>query len=116
MIIQFYAIYDQKSGAYSQPLAYRDNDVAVRAFSDLMHDPRHNYHLNPEDYAFFHIGEYDDNNANFDSFEPIVLARGHEIFDNDKLFQQSETLFRLTHGEPSAMYSEHNNLTEEETA
>lgn len=52
------AVYDAKAECYMQPAFVESRAVAVRAFSDCVNDPNHNFGMHPEDYSLFHIGNY----------------------------------------------------------
>lgn len=60
MIIQIFAIYDSKAGQFFSPNFYVNKATALRAFVDLVNDSTKPFQKHPEDYALFHIGEYDD--------------------------------------------------------
>lgn len=93
MNTQVYTVYDSKTAAYMQPFFMKTKGEAVRAFKNTVNDPEHPFHRNPEDFALFYLGVYDDESASFRLQEtPEVVARAHELkdqqvlplFDNEK--------------------------------
>jgi len=60
---QIFAIYDSKAGAYLPPWTIHKEEMAIRLFADMIHDPNHQFAKNPADYTLFKIGTYDDNSA-----------------------------------------------------
>ena len=64
MVKKMFAIYDEKSEAYLQPFFLDTNGQAIRAIVDCLSDPNHNFARHTSDYTLFHIGEFDDQDAN----------------------------------------------------
>lgn len=60
MKMQIFAVYDKKAVAYNLPFYYHQKGQAIRAFEDAVNDVQSPYHKHPEDFAIFHIGEWDD--------------------------------------------------------
>lgn len=60
MILNVYAIRDDKSEAYMQPWFAPTNGAAIRNFSDAVNQNDSPFAKHPEDYVLFHIGQYDD--------------------------------------------------------
>jgi hypothetical protein len=58
--LNVYSVFDEKAGAYLQPFFMQNDNVALRAISNCLADPQHNFALNPSDYTLFLIGEWDD--------------------------------------------------------
>lgn len=75
MILQLYAIRDTKVEAYSQPYFFRSQGEAIRSFTDTVNDRSTLFNRHPNDYAFFHLGTFDDQSASFDLF-PAPLHVG----------------------------------------
>ncbi|AXL15265.1 nonstructural protein [Microviridae sp.] len=69
MLKKIFAIYDEKSEAYLQPFFMDTNGQAIRAITDCLSDPDHNFARHPSDYTLFIIGEFDNNTASIDSFK-----------------------------------------------
>lgn len=67
-----YTVYDSKAQVYMQPIYFRADGEAVRAFKSSVQQAGHQFALNPGDYTMFCIGEYDDDTARFISYESFV--------------------------------------------
>lgn len=80
MITKIYTVYDTKSEAYLQPFFMQANGAAIRAFSDMANDTKHQFGAHPEDYTLFHLGAYDDNTGAFDILPtPVALGKAIEF-------------------------------------
>lgn len=64
MILKAYSVYDSKAGVYAQPVFYRNDGEAIRAFSNAANLPEHPFCANAEDFTLFEIGDYDDITGN----------------------------------------------------
>jgi hypothetical protein len=60
MKLSMYTIQDVKVGAYMQPFYTTNEATAIRAIKNLLTDPDHQFSKNPEDFALYHLGVYDD--------------------------------------------------------
>lgn len=58
-----FSVYDEKAHAYFAPTFVKHNDIAVRAFSDCVNDPEHNFGMHPGDYTLFCVGDFQDSNG-----------------------------------------------------
>ena len=56
-----YSVYDRIAQVYTAPVHLLSDEVAIRVMKNCVHNPEHNYSLNPEDYALYKVGEFDDN-------------------------------------------------------
>lgn len=75
MIKQAYSVFDSKSETFTPPTYGITEAEVVRGFSDLLQqDNAMSRH--PEDFTLFHIGEYEDDTAQFTSIPPrsVVTA------------------------------------------
>lgn len=80
MITRMYVIYDSKSEMYNKPFHMVNEPTAIRAATDLVRDPNSEISKNPEDYAMFYIGNYDDLTATFElASAPICVVKFHEL-------------------------------------
>lgn len=80
MKMQVYTVYDSKAAIYMPPFFMKTKGEAVRAFKNTVNDTEHPFYRNPEDYALFYLGVYDDESAAFRLQEtPEVIARAHEL-------------------------------------
>ena len=69
MKLQVIAIYDSKAKCYSAPMTFVALGTATRAFEDEVNNPQSPYNKHPEDYTLFHLGEFDDQSAQFSPLE-----------------------------------------------
>lgn len=66
MIHKIYTVYDSKIEAYLPPFFMQSHAAAIRALSDTMRDDKHPFSMHPEDYTFYYLGEFDDNNCHYE--------------------------------------------------
>lgn len=59
MKLRVYGIYDIKAGYYKTPFMMHSDGEAIRGFSDLANDTGVDIGKHPEDYALFHLAEFD---------------------------------------------------------
>jgi len=71
MITELYTIYDSKAQVHNKPFYQQNRAVAIRTCTSLANDPSGEIMKNPEDYALFYLGTYDDTNASFSLAEPF---------------------------------------------
>lgn len=71
------AVFDVKSGAYSNPQYFRSNGEAIRAFVDSCNDERSNLSRHASDYSFWKLAVFDDASGEFKS-EAVKLLEGVE--------------------------------------
>lgn len=75
MKYQVVTIFDRAAEIFNAPAFFTAVGVAVRTFSDQVNDPNNPTNKHPEDFSMYHLGEYDDQTAEFTTFEkPIKLA------------------------------------------
>lgn len=60
MTKKVFSIYDEKADAFLQPFFMSKVGEAIRAISDCLNDPAHQFSKHPSDYTLFVIGEFDD--------------------------------------------------------
>jgi hypothetical protein len=82
MKINAYVIYDVKAKMYNKPFYLQNDDVALRAFTDLANDPNTDVSKHPADFILFSVGTYEDTTAEIDATIPEVMARAHELKKN----------------------------------
>jgi len=70
------AVYDVKMGQYNTPLSFPTKGVALRSFADQCanQSPENAFRLHPEDYLFFHLGEYNEETGQLVSYAPQQIA------------------------------------------
>lgn len=86
MLHKIYSIHDKKAEAYLPPFFLHSQGMAIRAFSDLVKQEKHPFHLHPEDYTLFEIGEYDDTSGRITPNEsPNSLGNGVQFTGDDEM-------------------------------
>lgn len=58
-MLQVFSIFDSKAVSYNPPYFMSTKGQALRAFSDLVADPKSSIHAHPEDYSLYCLGEFD---------------------------------------------------------
>lgn len=80
MKINAYVIYDSKARIYNKPFYFLNDQVALRAASDICSDQNSDVANHPEDFSMFKIGTYDDETAMLLQLStPEIVVRFHEI-------------------------------------
>lgn len=75
MLLKSYSVYDSKVAAFMQPFFMQAHGAALRAFADLVNDPKTQICKYPEDFTLFYHGDFDDQSGLFRS-EPAPVALG----------------------------------------
>lgn len=65
MQLKVFGIYDSKAEAYLQPFLMKSKGEAIRALSNHVSDPEHNFCKYAEDFTLFELGSWDDANGQF---------------------------------------------------
>ncbi len=60
MLTKMFAVYDGKAAAFGTPFFLPAVGLAVRAFTDLVADPKTTVSRYPSDFTLFQVGEFDD--------------------------------------------------------
>lgn len=55
-----YSVYDRTAKLYAAPFIEKNDGTAMRAITDVMRDPNHQFVQHCNDYALVKIAEYDD--------------------------------------------------------
>lgn len=81
MKIKMFAVLDKQPNAYMQPFFALTAGQAARMFGDLVADNNSQVSKHPEDYALFHVGEFDDQSGEVDGLAngPQPVARGRDF-------------------------------------
>jgi len=88
MVKKIYTIYDEKSEAFLQPFFLDTHGQAIRAITDCLNDPDHNFARHTSDYTLFFIGEYDEQTA---LITPDKQSLGNLVEFKTKKLQLMET-------------------------
>lgn len=78
---KIFTIFDVKAGAYLPPFFMHAEGMAIRAFTDCIRAPDHQFNKHPQDYTLFHIGEFSDQDALVVHYPPVSLGNGIEFVD-----------------------------------
>lgn len=88
MKMQVFSVFDSKTKVFSQPNFLVNKGAALRAWMDACNDPQSNISKHPEDFTFFHIGEYDDENGTFENLKtPESLGCAIQFVRNEAINQ-----------------------------
>lgn len=66
MIKKVFSVYDEKAEAYLPPFFLDTVGLAVRAITDCVNDPKHQFGAHSSDYTLFLIADFDDASGTFD--------------------------------------------------
>ena len=70
-----FQIYDAKAKAYLPPFFLASAGLAIRAITECVVDPKHNFSKYSEDFCLYHSGSWDDFDGTIDQFTtPINLG------------------------------------------
>lgn len=72
MILNVYAIFDDKSKVFSRPFFCLNHGVAVRSFSQLANDKATEVGRHPADFSLHHIATFDDALGVFDDEDGLT--------------------------------------------
>lgn len=75
MTLKIYSLFDEKAKMYSQPFYMAHDGLALRAFGDLVGDPKTTPGKYPVDFTLWKLGEFDDNSGIFCTVKPEYLAK-----------------------------------------
>lgn len=67
MVRNVFAIFDEKAGAFLQPIFLNTVGMAIRAVTDAVNNPESEFSSHSGDYTLFHLAEYDDNTGEFNN-------------------------------------------------
>lgn len=77
MILNVYAILDDKSGLYSLPFYNQHDGIALRIFGDEVNNPQSNLNKHTGDFHLYKLGTFNDESGEFEnSDKPKFLAHG----------------------------------------
>lgn len=84
MKLKIFSVFDSPAEAYLPPFYMPTTAMAHRAFRQSLDDEKHQFSKTPRDYTLFHIGEFDDANAEIVTQIPKALANGLEVISADE--------------------------------
>lgn len=86
-----FALFDIKSGLYSQPFFHAHSGQAVRTVMDVGQDPQTTIGRHPADFALHQVGVFDDQTGMFEPMQPVSLGAVVSFLPTQKqppLFQE----------------------------
>ena len=92
MITMMFSVFDSKAAVFGTPFFMQREAAAIRAFSDLANDPQTMVGKHPEDFALFHVGDFDDDTAGFNSVKPRNLVTAASMVKATIPFTPKEVL------------------------
>lgn len=84
MKMKVFAILDTKANAYGTPFFVQSVGLAIRAFSDLVHDERSTVARHPDDFRLYELGTFDDATGKLESTPPVPLGFATEFLVSTK--------------------------------
>jgi len=81
MKLNIFAVRDQATDQFGNPMFLVSTGQAIRSFGDEINNKESNNLLNkhPEDYALYHLGEYDTDTGTFTTQAPKQVAIGKDL-------------------------------------
>lgn len=79
MIMQVFAVKDRALEAHMRPWFAFTTGQAIRMFSDEVNNPTSDMHKHPDDYDLWHLGSWNDENANFTNVKNEQIAMGKQV-------------------------------------
>lgn len=92
MMLQIFSVRDQAAGAFLPPFFMRSRGEAIRAFSEAVGDPQHQFAKHVSDFTLFCIGDFDDNSGMIRPVEPVRIISGFECFGPDQVTVPARTV------------------------
>lgn len=71
--LKIYAIRDTKINAYARPFFLQNESILERSIQDALSDPEQTITKHPEDFAVFHLGEYEEETGKITAIPPEHL-------------------------------------------
>lgn len=72
IVQMMFSIYDSKAEAYIPPFPAETIGLALRRFQQAAEEPNSNINKWPTDFCLFHVGWFDQANADYKKIEPKV--------------------------------------------
>lgn len=95
MIQKMFAAYDSAAKAYLSPFQLPREEMAIRAFTDVVNSANHDFANHPEDYALFLLGEFDNRTGQFTCHTPgpkcVCTALEVKKSSHPDMFVEDET-------------------------
>ena len=92
-MLNVFSIKDSKADAYMTPFFMMNDQLALRAFSDLANDKSHPVGQHPEDYHLCRIGAFDERTGELGGdMPPVVLSSASSVVKYSLPLGQQEML------------------------
>jgi len=85
MILQVFAIYDMKMGAYLRPFYMNNEAVAMRAFGEYCTAEDSQIKMHPHDYCLYSLGYFDSERGDFFDMEKKSLCGAVDFMTNEEI-------------------------------
>lgn len=72
MILSIFSVRDSAVEAFMQPFFSPTRGAAIRSLTEVINDPKHEFHKNAKDYALYYLGTFDDANGVITPPEGVV--------------------------------------------
>lgn len=81
---QIFSIHDSKAEAYFPPFHLHNKSMAIRQFGDMVNDPTTQLSKHPADYTLFHLGNWNDQTAQYSKkMDPVSIGNGVEFLNEE---------------------------------
>lgn len=78
MILNFYSVFDQATGAYMRPFAMLSDGQALRGFTDEACNAESEIGKHPHDFSLWFVGSFDDSKGEFHPATIKCIGKAHE--------------------------------------
>lgn len=82
MIYEVFAVFDTAAGVFSRPVFVQSTGMMLRSFSDEVNRSAEDNPMNrhSDDFALFHLGQFDDGVARFELFtQPVRVVSARDV-------------------------------------
>lgn len=81
MKLKIYSIKDLAAQAYGRPMFFQTTGLAHRSFADEVNraDDNNMLHKHPADFELYHIGDYNEDDASFETHAPVLVVRALDV-------------------------------------
>lgn len=73
MILEIFAIFDDKAKAFMTPFFMHNQAMASRTFKHTVNDPSHQFSRSPEDFNLFCLGTFDDSSGKLEAKQELLF-------------------------------------------
>lgn len=79
MKTKMFSVFDTKAACFGTPFFMPKEAMAIRAFTDLVNDPKSTVGMHPEDFVLHSVGEFDDELGIVVSDKPVGLISASNV-------------------------------------